>query len=355
MSDLCGSCEKIVDTSGAPPIKCSKCSKIFHSKEVGCSSVTAKSWIKKSPDNKSTWCCSTCRKRKSSDRDDDSSTVDDSDADDLLDSHTDKRRPSHEDNLYVKLAALLEKSLAPIKASQEEVLASQKDSALEIKSLRADVFALNSKISSLEASNSALEARCLALEEENKRIRRHVGEVADVKVDPVARTRIREFEDYSRRNTLVFRGIPDRVEGKDPLQLAIDLCQAVKVDIGPLVIDAAHRLPSSSPAAKPFIVKFCQRHIKDEVFHRFKQGGVSAAAFGGDPGLKIFCNEHLSAVTSKLFNRALGLKKVGFKFVWVRNGKIFVKQSSESKPIVISSDEDIERLFAGVGSERLVG
>lgn len=84
-----------------------------------------------------------------------------------------------------------------------------------------------------------------------------VSKVADEKIDSVARGKIRNAENYSRRNNLVFRGVPDGPDNVDSVDVAIGLCKAARMNVSFMNIDAAHWLPSRSDS-RSFIVKFCQ-------------------------------------------------------------------------------------------------
>ncbi len=55
--------------------------------------------------------------------------------------------------------------------------------------------------------------------------------------------RIEDHEIYSRRNNLVFHGVPINVN-ENPLQVAMNLGRAIDVQNYQNDIDAAHRLPS---------------------------------------------------------------------------------------------------------------
>lgn len=57
----------------------------------------------------------------------------------------------------------------------------------------------------------------------------------------------------------------------------------------------------------------------------------------------IFINEHLSYGTKLILKQAKDMaKQNGFKYVWVRDGRVLVRKSDRSSVISISSDDDVK-------------
>ena len=112
-----------------------------------------------------------------------------------------------------------------------------------------------------------------------------------------------------------------------------DLC------ITPEDIDICHELPRKD-GAKAHVIKFISRKTKEKV--------VSAKKQGRDYKFRnnnIFINDHLTAYGKKLFGTAKKIKKdKHYKFLWTRNGKIFIKKNEDSSTIYIDSDDVLRNL-----------
>ena len=52
--------------------------------------------------------------------------------------------------------------------------------------------------------------------------------------------------------------------------------------------------------------------------------------------------KHLTSLNKQLFRDAKVKKRsLGYKYLWIRNGKIFIRKTDTSQAIAITSDEDI--------------
>lgn len=113
----------------------------------------------------------------------------------------------------------------------------------------------------------------------NESLDKRLGEMNEIKKDVEdLKDRIEKQEEksedsekYLRCSNLVFYGVPCQT-GEDPLQKALDIIQAVNVDIEPRDLDATHRLRTRNHASpQPFIIWFVNRWKKDDVLAEFKK------------------------------------------------------------------------------------
>lgn len=59
----------------------------------------------------------------------------------------------------------------------------------------------------------------------------------------------------------------------------------------------------------------------------------------------IYVNEELTPKTKYLFGKTKELKKNSFKFIWIKNGKIFVRKNEEERIIHINTEETLKQLI----------
>ena len=96
----------------------------------------------------------------------------------------------------------------------------------------------------------------------------------------------------------------------------------------------------------PVIVEFKSKEVKKQFLEDRKQKGKVTTTDCGLAGesLPLYFNEDLNAEERRLFKKARELKTHGFKYVWVRDNNILVRQADTSAIIRIKSDDDIEKL-----------
>lgn len=157
----------------------------------------------------------------------------------------------------------------------------------------------------------------------------------------ILEARVTECENYSRRNNVVFYGVPS-LHQEDPLVTAEKLGDILGVSMKPSEVEIAHRLKSrNTKQPPPFIIRLVNRWKKDKILAAAKQKMPMADEFGGSKTVRIYANEHLSPQTQMLFAQARKLKEN--YFVWTKNGQVLVrKKVDKAQPMVITYEEDIE-------------
>lgn len=79
----------------------------------------------------------------------------------------------------------------------------------------------------------------------------------------------------------------------------------------------------------PVLIRFFDPNYKMAFIQKVKNRRATAADFGGSPLIRIFANEHLTKTMSIIYREALRLRNlVGFKYVWCKNGEVFVRRNA---------------------------
>ena len=87
------------------------------------------------------------------------------------------------------------------------------------------------------------------------------------------------------------------------------------------------------------VVRFVSRKAKEMIIRAKKVVSNRDYAFRGNA---IYINEHLTSLNKQLFRDAKAKKRtLGYKYLWTRNGKIFIRKTDTSQAIAITSDEDV--------------
>ncbi|XP_054266878.1 uncharacterized protein LOC128989046 [Macrosteles quadrilineatus] len=157
--------------------------------------------------------------------------------------------------------------------------------------------------------------------------------------------RVEECEQYSRSNCVEIQGIP-RTPTEDVLTIVKEVGKAMDMDITDTMVDTCHRLgPRGSGSTQSgIIVKFVRRIDKEELLRKRRvKRTLSTRHMGRTDDLPIYNNESLSPARRRLHTLARTYKKEkNYKFLWVRNGKIFLRKEENAPVKVITSEEDLK-------------
>lgn len=130
-------------------------------------------------------------------------------------------------------------------------------------------------------------------------------------------TRVDDQEQYFKRDNLIIHGVPE-IPGENCSTTVIDICQKYlsAVKIVPSDISVSHRLPSRSERAKPLIVRFTRRDVRQQIYHNKKN--LKSTGFT--------VVEQLTARRQRLMSAATKLMNEGkLTSAWTNDGRIFVK------------------------------
>lgn len=160
--------------------------------------------------------------------------------------------------------------------------------------------------------------------------------------------RLEDMEQYSRINCLEVNGIPED-KSSSPIDMVKKVGTALGVEIKDEVVDACHYLGAKRDGgSRGIIVKFVRRSVKEELLKKRK---VKRNLNTNDIGVTqtassvIYINESLSPSRRKVLNAARAFRKdYGYTYVWVSNGKVFLRKNQGDKAIVVTSLEQLTTL-----------
>lgn len=95
-------------------------------------------------------------------------------------------------------------------------------------------------------------------------------------------------------------------------------------------------------------MKFTRRTTKEEMLHKRKvkrNFNTDDLGFRNRQADVVYINESLLQNRRRILNAARTLKREkGYTFVWVRNGRIFLRKNEGDPMIVVTTMEQIQRL-----------
>ena len=175
-----------------------------------------------------------------------------------------------------------------------------------------------------------------------------------------------EVEQYGRRENLEIHGIP-MIRNENTNHITKTVAKCLNVELDDSHISTSHRLfhnsnnfsgtcnssnqqnrkniriPSKPP---PIIVRFTNRDKRNDLFRRRKMLQTNSeldAIFGS--ASKITFKENLTVNRKMLYDAAVDAKRnLNYKFLWTTQGRIRLRQDSESPVITVSSLFDLRKI-----------
>ncbi len=186
------------------------------------------------------------------------------------------------------------------------------------------------------------------LKNENEQLLRRIRDLE--KRDKQRVKAIDDLEQYGRREMIEIAGFP-RSDDENCENLVLQLADKVGVELDTHGIEACHRI--SSKAEAPIIVKLSSRKKREQFMWKTtkeKARKLKTTDFGftvaaGSQSKKIFINESLTQRNKNLL-RLAKIKKteLDYKYVWSRNGVIYMRKEDSSPPIKVNYTSDLNKL-----------
>lgn len=207
--------------------------------------------------------------------------------------------------------------------------------------LRQSVTFCSDKVSDFEATLVKLNDYIKLtdkLKEENHKLRSEVV---------MLNSRVNDLEQFSRLNNLEIVGVSERKD-ENLYDIAQNIANTMDFDLSVQNIEFIHRVQTRNSEGKPknIIMKLTSRKIKENFLNtakaKRKADGGHILKFRDD---RIFINEHLTNENKVLFSKSREFaKEKHYKFVWVRNGHVFLRKDERSKIIQVKTEETFSKL-----------
>lgn len=211
-----------------------------------------------------------------------------------------------------------------------------------LKEIRTELFNLSSKYDSLSDRLNNYDK----LEDHNSKLQNDVA---------ILSNKLELMEQRQRQNNVIIQGIPES-RNENIYETLHKVSQIIKCEIDPYeTVSSAYRVRSftapSDNVPRKIVVQFNSNHMKNNFIAaaRKTRKSLPGNKFNGLPydnsGTVFFINEHLTRRNLELHHKTrLAAKDKQYKYVWVKDGAIFVRKSDTSKAIKISNENSIARL-----------
>ncbi|XP_061710671.1 uncharacterized protein LOC133520316 [Cydia pomonella] len=233
--------------------------------------------------------------------------------------------------------------LANIKSTTENIIT-------EHNQIKADVAEIKESLDFHSKRQDALNTRVVSIELSVKKM-----DVLDQEVSLLKKSHEEfQLEHYilqqrDRLLNLEIVGIPEN-KNENLSTCVINICKAAGVDVIAENIVHVNRVqPRTEVTGRPrnIVVQLSSLLVKDSIIAAIrKKKGITTTDIGlpGEP-LKIYINEHLIPFYKQLRKDAKNAADAAnYKYVWVRNCKIFVRKSDKSPIIYVRDASDLKKI-----------
>lgn len=232
-------------------------------------------------------------------------------------SSTNKRNGESEQGEHNQLSAVMKQNAELIKSQQflsnsfDEFKNHLKRNAEKNEKLKCEVSALTKKCSELSA------------------------EVKELK------TKLNVGEQKTINNNVIIRGVGGDENALAAVMHVAELAEVKIKDTDILSVRQIHNKNKDSCV----LVQFADDNKKRDSVKASKAKKINTQMYGYQGELKpIYVDEQLTRDSLLLFKRAKNLKKFGIKFVWISNGRILVRETTNGTVVNINSIEQVNEI-----------
>lgn len=178
-------------------------------------------------------------------------------------------------------------------------------------------------------------------------------EVTDLKTQVTTLVnKIETMEQQARMCNLEISNLPEE-KSENLIGVVKQLGAFIKIQIAATDIVSVHRVPhpqSEYSRPKNIVVRLTSRTLRDNIVSacRMAKGLKSDLLSVAGPPVPVYVNEHLTLFNKKLFRLCRdAAKQHNYKYVWIKHGKVLVRESDASPAIVIRTPDDVQRRIHG--------
>ena len=161
--------------------------------------------------------------------------------------------------------------------------------------------------------------------------------------------KIDAMEQQARQHNIEIVNLPERRD-ENLLDIVEKIGCVIKYPIKKTDVVAAHRVPhfdKNSLRPKNIIIKFTTKILRDNFIaaSRVNRGLKTDQLNLSGTAHNLYINEHLTNKNKQLFRLCREqAKKCSYRFVWVKNGTILVRQSETSPIFAVRCDQDLKKI-----------
>lgn len=196
----------------------------------------------------------------------------------------------------------------------------------QIKELKKSVEFCCEKLDEYEEKNKNKEILIKQLQAENKEIKLHIN----------------KMEQNEKQNNIEIQGVPFK-ENENITNVFNNIIDILKCDKETINVTNIFRSKNKNPTNKntAIVVSLQNKECKDIIIALKKKYGIlNAKNINFEENNTIYINEQLTQFNKHLLYLAKS-SRLGYKFIWAKNGKIWMRKNETSPILLIRTPEDI--------------
>lgn len=228
------------------------------------------------------------------------------------------------------------------------ITASMKNLSSEHNKLKTELSKVTESVNFLSNSHDDWKSKVSSMTKDVIELKKTKSELTECKSQLMVLQKEHNLQQQrDRLNNLEISGIP--INKNEVLSEYLkQICCQLGVQLAADDIIHIHRVPTRLPnRPKNIIVKLQSQLVKDRIISAIRKNkGLTTSDIGlpGD-GQRIYINEHLIPYYKKLYKQAReAATQFGYAYVWIRNGKIFMRKNDTSPSIIITDYVDLNKV-----------
>lgn len=328
-----------------PTLQCSRCSAKYH---YYCMNLTQSDYDVMSNEALSHWICVLCRSKDRKGGDNTNTPVRATMYSPQVDFVTQRSKVRHtscsclsaddiRDLMREELQNFFQYKINPQLSEVRTALTSIESSVSyfneELEKVKKETAAQAAKIESIRLENESLRAANLVLA-----------------------SRLAHFDQQSRSSNVEIQCVPESKQ-ENLIKTVQQLGKVIKCPLNEAEIHVCSRLAkinSTSPRPRSILVKFSSPRLRDEFLaatSKFNKSNkddklnTSHLGIGGSNKSPVYVVEHLTPENKALHAAARSkARELKYKFVWIRDGRVFMRKNEESNYVFVKNLETLNRL-----------
>lgn len=229
-----------------------------------------------------------------------------------------------------------------IESFKAEVFQELKNHSSQLNDFKKSLEFFSAKMDEHTKTMELIKEQNKTINKENEILKRSNAEL--VKNMSVLEAKVRDLEQYSRRDNIEVNGIP-KTNGEDVKEILKVLGRAIGMEVDSSAVVAAHRVPSYNKTRTPaLIARFNTRELRDTWLLKFraKKTLLASEINANFPQTKVYIGEHLTPDNKLLFrNLKDESHHLRIKYVWCREGRFYARKSDEHNSVRVYTVDDL--------------
>lgn len=222
----------------------------------------------------------------------------------------------------------------------------QREFRREMRDVKASMSHMNKEFEDMRKDCEEVKKENAALKASNAKL---LQEIASLKMELHENSlRVTAQEQYSRNKNIEVKGIPyQTTENLEDILSKVG--DALGEPIEKTDVEISHRVPTRNTAEdatqQNIVIMFNHRAKRDAVLEKARKTRLTTDDVGYTAKQPFYINEHLCPQLKKLLGMTVAKKKeLGWRFAWSRGGKVFARQTENSKAVRIACEADLAKM-----------